>query len=153
VTFVRANPPGWALFELLTSSQMNTVDSQMPFALDGRDGGTYTPTALLTWNERVVLDATAGAAAPGPTLDILSETGEDGLRTLGGADGGRGVFAKGGVRTAGIRSLGGASDSGVIAGFGAELVGGNNASTGQGGHGDEELIGKIHPNELWDLPD
>lgn len=45
MTFVRANPPGWALFELLLSSQMNTIDSQMPFALDGQGGGTYSPTA------------------------------------------------------------------------------------------------------------
>lgn len=63
MTFVRANPPGWALFELLLSSQMNTIDSQMPFALDGRDGGTYVPSAA------VVLDGTASA---GHALEIIS---------------------------------------------------------------------------------
>jgi hypothetical protein len=28
MSFVRANPPGWALFEILYSAQMNVIDSQ-----------------------------------------------------------------------------------------------------------------------------
>lgn len=47
MTFSRANPAGWALFELLTSSQMNEIDVNMSYALDGRDGGTFTPLAQL----------------------------------------------------------------------------------------------------------
>jgi hypothetical protein len=57
VTFVRANSLGWGLFELLTSTQMNTIDSQMPYALDGRDGGSYAQAAGIT------LVGTASASA------------------------------------------------------------------------------------------
>lgn len=48
MTFPRANPLGWALFELLTSDQMNVIDENMVFALDGRDGGTYSPSNAIS---------------------------------------------------------------------------------------------------------
>ncbi len=34
-------PLGWAYGEILTSAQMNTIASQLPFAIDGAGGGTY----------------------------------------------------------------------------------------------------------------
>lgn len=40
---VRAKPASWALGEVLTSAQANTIDSQLPSAIDGTGGGTYTP--------------------------------------------------------------------------------------------------------------
>jgi hypothetical protein len=54
MTFSRVNPGGWAMFEVLTSSQMNTLDINHSNALDGDAGGVYTPTA------RLELDGTAG---------------------------------------------------------------------------------------------
>lgn len=35
---------GWAFGEVLTSDQMNQANTDLPFALDGRDGGDYTPS-------------------------------------------------------------------------------------------------------------
>lgn len=40
----RANALGWAPFEELTATQINTVDSQLPNAVDGVAGGDYDPT-------------------------------------------------------------------------------------------------------------
>ena len=48
MTFALVNPLGWALFELLTSGQMNQLDFNMTRALDGAAGGVYSPTAQLT---------------------------------------------------------------------------------------------------------
>lgn len=45
MSFTRANALGWALYEVLTSTQMNHVDSQLPNALDGAAGGSYGATA------------------------------------------------------------------------------------------------------------
>lgn len=45
MTFPRANPIGWALFEELTSAQMNTLDVNLSRAVDGYAGGTYAPSS------------------------------------------------------------------------------------------------------------
>lgn len=82
MTLVRANPAGWALFELLTSGQMNIIDSQMPSALDGTDGGTYVPTAS------IIIDA---ALSSGPGLDVRAGP-EVGLHTL--SEGSAGIHAE-----------------------------------------------------------
>jgi hypothetical protein len=47
VTFSRVKPLGWAFGEVLTSAQMNALDAILPDALDGADGGEYTPSAVL----------------------------------------------------------------------------------------------------------
>lgn len=47
MTLVRANALGWAAFEELTATQCNTMDSQLPYALDGGAGGVYGPSADL----------------------------------------------------------------------------------------------------------
>ncbi len=41
MTFPQVNPGGWALNELLTSAQMNLMQSFIVNAVDGVDGGTY----------------------------------------------------------------------------------------------------------------
>ena len=46
MTFPRTNPLGWALFELLTSAQMNQLDIQQTFAMDGLNGGEHVPRGL-----------------------------------------------------------------------------------------------------------
>lgn len=47
MTFARVNGGGWALFETLTSAQMNALDINMTRALDGFAGGDYSPSSLL----------------------------------------------------------------------------------------------------------
>lgn len=64
MTFTRVNPLGWALFELLTSAQMNELDTDVSNALDGADGGLYTPSDTLE------LDGSANANAFLPTLKL-----------------------------------------------------------------------------------
>jgi len=47
MTFERANPLGWALFEELTSAQMNIIDTNQSRAIDGTFGGTYNPSGAI----------------------------------------------------------------------------------------------------------
>lgn len=54
---------GWGLFELLTSTQMNVIDSQLPLAVDSR-GGSYTLLAPLGFD--------GSALTSGPTFDLSS---------------------------------------------------------------------------------
>lgn len=70
MSFTRANALGWALYEVLTSTQMNHIDSQLPDALDA-NGGSYALAADL------ILAGGAGAfrtdkakLEPAGTLDI-----------------------------------------------------------------------------------
>lgn len=48
--FSRVNPLGWALFEELTSTQMNLLDLNASRAIDGTFGGTYTPSNPININ-------------------------------------------------------------------------------------------------------
>lgn len=50
MTFPRVNPPGWGNGEVLTSTQMNNLDTNMTKAVDGAGGGTYTLSAPLALN-------------------------------------------------------------------------------------------------------
>lgn len=61
MTFSRVNPTGWAMYEVLTSSQMNTLDIDHANAVDGAAGGTYNPSAGLTWNNQLAVTATSHA--------------------------------------------------------------------------------------------
>ena len=148
MSFVRANPPGWALFELLLSSQLNTIDSQMPFALDGRDGGSYTPSAGIT----LALISVNSGSPPAAGFEVVghANTGGEGgpgaLLTggIGNAndDGGVGLLATGGATTGstndggvGLRAIGGAITSGSgDGGVGMSSLGGGSAA-GNGGQG------------------
>jgi hypothetical protein len=66
MTFVRANPASWALFELLTSTQMNLIDENLSNALDGLDGGDY---AL---SDQLQLDGSGIAGAGLNTLKLIN---------------------------------------------------------------------------------
>jgi len=48
--FSRVNPLGWALFEELTSAQMNLLDLNASRAIDGTFGGTYNPSSPININ-------------------------------------------------------------------------------------------------------
>jgi hypothetical protein len=45
---------GWAFGEILTSAQMNSLATQLPYALDGAGGGAYTLSAPLSIDGDVV---------------------------------------------------------------------------------------------------
>lgn len=45
MTFSRVNTLGWALFENLTSAQMNALDLDHSRAVDGNAGGAYAPSS------------------------------------------------------------------------------------------------------------
>lgn len=66
MTFVRANPASWALFELLTSTQMNLIDENLSNALDGLDGGDYAPS------DQLQLDGSGIAGAGLNTLKLIN---------------------------------------------------------------------------------
>lgn len=59
MTFTRANPAGWALYEVLTSTQMNAVDVNVSRALDGNAGGNYTPSSDLKVHGKIIGDDVA----------------------------------------------------------------------------------------------
>lgn len=48
MTLVRSKPSGYGFHDKLTNIQMELVDSQLPYALDGHAGGTYAPTDPIT---------------------------------------------------------------------------------------------------------
>ena len=50
MAFSRVNPLGWALFEELTSAQMNLLDTYVSRAIDGTFGGTYNPSTPININ-------------------------------------------------------------------------------------------------------
>ncbi len=78
MTLARANPPGWALFDLLLSSQMNAIDIQLPFALDGVGGGPYTPAATISLDGSVsdIVPLTLLGGATNPALDVVGGAGD-----------------------------------------------------------------------------
>jgi hypothetical protein len=54
MTFPRANPGGWALYEVLTSAQANAIDINVSNALDGAAGGDYSPSSPLKVHGKIV---------------------------------------------------------------------------------------------------
>ena len=70
--FSRVNSLGWALFEELTSSQMNQLDLNVSRALDGVFGGTYNLSNTLTINGTVRI---SNMEFTGGTITTLGVTG------------------------------------------------------------------------------
>jgi hypothetical protein len=144
MTFSRSNPLGWAFGETLTSAQMNTVDINTARAVDGFAGGTYNPSALLTWNAKMEIDASAG---PGTNVEGIEVTGKgsgDGILVNSGGASSVGVNATGGANTEGLLGTGGS-------GNGIGVIGrGTGTSTGVYGQGGETdgigVTGDIHPS-------
>ena len=44
----RANALNWGFNEKLTSAQINAIDSQLPYAIDGNAGGLYAPSSVIS---------------------------------------------------------------------------------------------------------
>lgn len=54
MTFSRVNVGGWALYETLTSAQMNALDLNVSRALDGYAGGDYSPSSDLKVHGKII---------------------------------------------------------------------------------------------------
>lgn len=78
MTIPRANPLGWAAFELLTSAQMNNLDIYNTQSLDGNAGGDYA-LAVVGGRGPGYLGL-VGADSTGTTVDPLPS-----MRLTGGA--------------------------------------------------------------------
>lgn len=72
MTLQRANSIGWGLFELLTSSQMNTIDSQLPYAIDGARGGTYALNDATAYGPGTITLDSSAFSTEIPTLHIIN---------------------------------------------------------------------------------
>ncbi len=88
---------GWAFGEILTSSQMNQLNTDFPFAIDGRSGGNYGLTgdlsiATSTTKAIAVNALTMPASADGGGAAIY---GANGLTVVGGASVGGGLTVAG----------------------------------------------------------
>ena len=151
MTFIRANLLGWAPFELLLSTQMNVIDGQMPFALDGAAGGIYESTGILDYRNAVIIDGD-GVTKVDPVTDSILElkspsaTSASGLQAalliraadnVGAGIAAAGIDVDGGDNTTGPGGLGirvdGGNTSSGPAGPGIDVSGGFASSTGQSG--------------------
>lgn len=141
MTFSRANAGGWSTYEVLTSTQANTMDLNISRALDGYAGGTYEPSAILTWRNQFAIDATYGS---GTNLIGLSVNGKGSSQAIqatgqGGTIGGPGIWANGGSSTGAAGGNGavcvGGIGTGYDGGHGVKGTGGLNSGAGDGGSG------------------
>src|SRR6478609_6160079 len=91
---------GWAYGEILTSAQMNQANEDLPFALDGRSGGGYTPSGNLTvqspTTKKVVLNgctflSTADGGGVLQCASSMSVVGQVGCGSINAA--GSSIFA------------------------------------------------------------
>lgn len=130
MTFTRANVAGWALYEVLTSAQMNLVDIQTSRATDGYAGGTYNPSASLTWNNALIVSSVAAAGANVTGLTVTGKGTSAGVSSTGGATNGIGV-----VGTGGATNGDGVNGIGTGAGSGVHGLGGGTSGVGTSGQG------------------
>jgi hypothetical protein len=75
MAFTRANPLGWALYEVLTSAQMNALDIDHANAIDGAAGGSYTPSGLITIDGGPVAFGTGALVAEPSTGEVVFQDG------------------------------------------------------------------------------
>lgn len=92
MVFVRSNLLGWGLYEVLTSAQMNQLDINMTRALDGYDGGTYSPSAALQLNNELIVDSTLASGTNVTAITATGKGNETGITATGGGDNGDGVY-------------------------------------------------------------
>jgi hypothetical protein len=71
MTLQGPKPGGWALNEVLTSSQLTALQSALERAVDGVGGGTYNPSpALQLNNTKITLPGIADLKIPSQTLTL-----------------------------------------------------------------------------------
>lgn len=82
---------GWSFGEVLTSAAMTTIANELPNAIDGTGGGTYTPTADITLQGAQFLNLMHLKLTTGGVSSV------QGALTV--ASGGSGIWASGSVAT------------------------------------------------------
>lgn len=82
MAFSRVNPLGWALFEELTSAQMNQLDLNASRAIDGTFGGTYNPSGPININGTVYIQNLDVGALTGDA--VFTSLVVNGLSTFNG---------------------------------------------------------------------
>lgn len=71
MTLQGPKPGGWALNEVLTSSQLTALQTALERAVDGVGGGTYNPSPVLQLNNtKITLPAIADLKIPSQTLTL-----------------------------------------------------------------------------------
>ena len=76
MAFSKVNPSGWSTSDRITPSQINTIDENVVKALDGTNGGTYTPSSQIDISgEGISIDPMVYA-----TCESLRMTGTHGVR-------------------------------------------------------------------------
>ena len=84
MTFSRANPLGWALYEELTAAQMNALDVDHTGAIDGVNGGFYTPSSPIHINGELDVTTLGVANSTVTTLHVLGVATIDGNAVVKG---------------------------------------------------------------------
>jgi hypothetical protein len=108
MTFAPLRVGGWAFGQILTSADMNQLNEDLPFAIDGRAGGTYAPTGPIVINgDGTLLVGTLASVAElivsegatvvnGISTDTLTATGAvsgGSLTTTGAVSGANAEFS------------------------------------------------------------
>jgi len=83
MSFLPLKAGGWAFGEVLTSAQMNQLNTDFPFAIDGRSGGTYTPSGDIRLNSIIL---SASGQISGTSLNSSDFAFVSGVATLGFAN-------------------------------------------------------------------
>jgi hypothetical protein len=104
MSFSRVKPTGWALYEVLTSPQMNQLDIDHARAIDGYAGGSYTPSTPILINGEVDINGKMEINASG---DYGLEVHGDGTTVAVFAE------AEGGQNATAIQGIGKGTGSGV----------------------------------------
>ena len=132
MTFSRINPPGWALYEVLTSPQMNQLDIDHARAIDGYAGGTYTPSAPILINGKIEITAPTGFVC----LEVNAASGESGI-WVNGKGIGTAIYAESedGQNADAVKGIG--------KGTGAGVHGTNSSANGFGVKGAVSAAGAI----------
>lgn len=85
MTFPRVNLLGWALFEELTSAQMNQLDIDHSNAVDGLNGGTYNLSAELRFeNDTVFIEMLEGTNGTFTDFEVTDDLDVGGDQTIAG---------------------------------------------------------------------
>lgn len=130
LNFASLTPSGTA--ELYDSSQI--LDALKAGFLNGIEGGTYSPSASLTWNQAWIVDASAGSGTNVIGVTATGKGSSPGVSGTGGSSNGYGILGNGGGSNgAAVRGIG--TSVTTAAGVGSWFTGGSPSSSGNGANG------------------
>jgi hypothetical protein len=153
MSFTRAKPAGWIFNGKILFTEANHIDINQSRAVDGFDGGSYAPTAALTWNHQLTVSATTVVPANANAIMAVGKGTGYGISTIGGATSGPGIHSIGGAPNGmggefngtgtapGITSTGGAVSGNGVVGLGGAPNGTGGAFQGAGVGSGVDVIG------------